>query len=225
MNKDKQVKPEDKAIELTDKGGLNHVKYIGVILINVMLAAVSVYLLRFWVIRVSSLDWFILIMNFLIVILLPITYFIGQTYYNKGTGNSAKKAGLLILLSVIIIGLMLLSVKVPSDMVYPLSGAVIVTIAYYMLSLSAATLGSMGLIITGIVSTASISFGLWFKTIGWGAAGYLSLLAVFVILFLGGVAPHIRAYAHGIRGVNKDGGGFGGNTGDRNDGDDDTDDE
>lgn len=221
MNKTETVNPTN---------GLNfdkikkHMKYIGIILINVGLAYAAVYLLEFWVRKVIELDALHIAENLAIAVLTPITYFIGQTYYTKGTTNVLKKIITLILLSAAIVGLML-TASLNSSFVYPLSGVIVASVSYYMLSLSASTLGSLGMVGFGVISTFAISFGLLFDKIEWGTAGILAKLAVFGILFWGGVVPHIRNYAHGIKGINKDGGGFGGGAGDANDGDGDTGDE
>jgi hypothetical protein len=187
--------------------------------VNLLLALVSVYLFEFWFKKVIQLESPIQIFtNISVVALTFITYFIAQTYYIKGVMNTAKKILTLVILSVVIIALMLLSVKVPSDIVYPFSGVALASIAFYMLSLSAGTLNTVGMIALALIFAIPIAFLKWFGKIDWPMVANLSEFAIFVILFLGGTWAQIRAVIHGIRGVNRDGGGFG----DDGDGDGDT---
>ncbi len=180
-----------------------------IIAVNLILSLISVYLFEFWFKQVITLDTPQLIENLAVVVLTVITYFVGKTYYIKGVMNTAKKIFILVLLSVAILALMLLSVKVPADMIYPFSGVVIVSVAFYMLSLSAGTLNTIGLVAMTLLLAAPIAFLKWFNVIGWPMVGELGELAVFIILFLGGTWSHLRALFHGIRGVNDDNGGFG----------------
>ncbi|MEA2111176.1 MAG: hypothetical protein U9P71_03905 [Campylobacterota bacterium] len=187
------------------------------IAVNFVLALISVYLFEFWYKQVIGLQTLQLVENIAVVVLTALTYFIGKTYYIKGVMNTAKKIIILILLSLAILGLMLLSVKVPSDMVYPFSGVLIVSVAFYMLSLTAGTLNTIGIIGLSLLFTAAIAFLKWFNVVDWNMAGELGQLAIFIILFIGGTWAEIRALIHGIRGTNADGG-----FGDGNDGDGDT---
>lgn len=189
--------------------------------VNLVLALISVYLFEFWYKQVMTLETLQLVENLAVVVLTALTYFIGKTYYIKGVMNTAKKIIILVLLSLAILGLMLLSVKLPADMIYPFSGVIIVSVAFYMLSLTAGTLNTIGIIGLSLLFTSAIAFMKWFDVISWDTVGDLAKLAVFIILFIGGTWAEIRALIHGIRGTNADGGGFG----DGNDGDGDTGDE
>ena len=190
--------------------------------INLILALISVYLFEVWFKSVVRLESSMQIAtNMAVVILTAITYFVANTYYIKGVANTAKKIFILIFLAVIIIGLMLLSVKEPVDIIYPFSGVVLVSIAFYMLTLSAGTLNTIGMIGLALILATPIAFLKWFGMIDWGMVAELSKFAVFIILFLGGTWSQIRAAIHGIRGVNPTGGGVG----DDGDGDGDTGDE
>ncbi len=132
--------------------------------------------------------------------------------------NTAKKIFTLLVLAAATLGMMLLSVKVPADIVYPFAGVILVSIAFYMLSLTAGTLNTVGMIGLALLFATPIAFLKWFDKIDWSMAGELSQFGLFVILFLGGTWSQIRAAIHGIRGVNADGSGFG----DEGDGDGDT---
>ncbi|RLA71651.1 MAG: hypothetical protein DRG24_05005 [Epsilonproteobacteria bacterium] len=190
----------------------------GVIIINLILALISVYLFEFWFEKVLELQPLQLTENIAIVILTVITYFIAKTYYIKGVMNTAKKILILALLAITILGLMLHASPVVEDVIYPFSGVLIVSVAFYMLSLSAGTLNTVGMIGLALLLAAPIAFLKWFNVIEWGMVADLSKFAVFIILFLGGTWAQIRAFIHGIRGTNADGGGFG----DDNDGNGDT---
>lgn len=189
------------------------------IIVNLILALISVYLFEIWFEKVIDLDnTFQKFANIAVVVLTALTYFIGKTYYIKGVMNTAKKIFTLLILAAATLGMMLLSVKVPADIVYPLSGVILVSIAFYMLSLTAGTLNTVGMVGLTLLFAAPIVFLKWFDKIDWSMAGELSQFGLFVILFLGGTWSQIRAVIHGIRGVNADGGGFG----DDGDGDGDT---
>ncbi len=188
------------------------------IIVNLVLALISVYLFEFWFKKVIALDdTFQKFANIGVVILTAVTYFIGKTYYIKGVMNTAKKIMVLLVLAGGTLGLMLLSVKVPADIVYPFSGVILVSIAFYMLSLSAGTLNTVGMIGLTLLFATPIAFLKWFDKIDWSMVGELSEFGLFIILFLGGTWSQIRAVLHGIRGVNADGG-----FGDDGDGDGDT---
>ncbi len=193
-------------------------RHWGMIVINLVLALISVYLFEFWFKEVILLEPLQLAENVGVVALTALTYFIGKTYYIKGVMNTAKKIITLILLSLAILGLMLLSVKVPADMVYPFSGVLIVSVAFYMLSLTAGTLNTIGVVGLSLLFTSAIAFLKWFDVISWDMAGELGQLSVFIILFIGGTWAEIRSLIHGIRGTNSDGNGFG----DSGDGNNDT---
>jgi len=188
------------------------------IIVNLVLALISVYLFEFWFKKVIALDdTFQKFANIGVVVLTALTYFIGKTYYIKGVMNTAKKIMVLLVLAGGTLGLMLLSVKVPADIVYPFSGVILVSIAFYMLSLSAGTLNTVGMIGLTLLFATPIAFLKWFDKIDWSMVGGLSEFGLFIILFLGGTWSQIRAVLHGIRGVNADGG-----FGDDGDGDGDT---
>jgi len=201
-----------------EKNGEKSSRHWVMIITNLVLALISVYLFEFWYKEVLALEALQLAENIGVVLLTGLTYFIGKTYYIKGVMNTAKKIIILILLSLAILGLMLLSVKVPADMVYPFSGVLIISVAFYMLSLTAGTLNTIGIVGLSLLFTSAIAFLKWFDVISWDSAGELGQLAVFSILFIGGTWAEIRSLIHGIRGTNSDGSGFG----DSGDGDNDT---
>ncbi len=189
------------------------------IIANLILALISVYLFEFWFKEVIALDnTFQKFANIAVVVLTALTFFIAKTYYIKGVANTAKKIFTLLVLGVATLGMMLLSVKVPADIIYPFSGVILVSIAFYMLSLTAGTLNTVGMIGLALLFATPIVFLKWFDKIDWNMTAELSQFALFMILFLGGTWSQIRAVIHGIRGVNADGGGFG----DDGDGDGDT---
>jgi hypothetical protein len=188
------------------------------IIVNLVLALISVYLFEFWFKEVIVLDdTFQKFANIGVVILTALTYFTGKTYYIKGVMNTAKKIIVLLVLAGGTLGLMLLSVKIPADIIYPFSGVILVSIAFYMLSLSAGTLNTVGMVGLTLLFATPIAFLKWFDKIDWSMVGELSEFGLFIILFLGGTWSQIRAVLHGIRGVNADGG-----FGDDGDGDGDT---
>ncbi|RLA77324.1 MAG: hypothetical protein DRG30_00480 [Epsilonproteobacteria bacterium] len=189
------------------------------IVVNLVLALISIYLFEIWFKKVIALDnTFQMLANIAVVILTALTYFIAKTYYIKGVMNTAKKIFVLLILAATTLGMMLMSVKVPADIVYPFSGIILVSIAFYMLSLTAGTLNTVGMIGLALLFATPIAFLKWFDKIDWSMVGELGQFALFVILFLGGTWSQIRAAIHGIRGVNADGSGFG----DDGDGDGDT---
>ncbi len=191
----------------------------GMIGINLALSLISVYLFEFWFKEVIALENMVQkVENIAIVILTAVTYFIAKTYYIKGVANTAKKILILLGLSASILGLMLLSVKVPADAIYPFSGVLLVSIAFYMLSLSAGTLNTIGIVGLALIFAIPITFLKWFNTIGWDMTIELTQFSIFIILFLGGTWSQIRSAMHGIRGVNSTESGIG----DEGDGDGDT---
>jgi hypothetical protein len=201
------------------KSSNKHWLMIGV---NLVLSLISVYLFEFWFKKVLALENEIqLAENLAIVALTVVTYFVAKTYYIKGVMNTAKKILILIGLGIAILGLMLLSVKVPADIIYPFSGVILVSLAFYMLSMSAGTLNTIGMVGLALILATPIAFLKWFNTIGWDMVIDLSQFAVFIILFIGGTWSQIQMAIHGIRGVNNTGGG----SGDDGDGDGDTGDE
>jgi len=192
------------------------------IVINLILSLISVYLFEIWFKKVIGLEnSFQKFANIVVVLLTTLTYFVAKTYYIKGVMNTAKKILTLLLLAIAIVAMMLLSVKMPVDIFYPFTGVILVSIAFYMLSLTAGTLNTIGMIALALIFSIPIAFLKWFDKIGWGMVGDLSEFSLFVILFLGGTWAQIRAAIHGIRGVNQDGRGYG----DEGDGDGDTGDE
>ena len=212
LNKPKNIQEQEKEQKKTNN------KNLIVIGVNLVLALISIYLFEFWYKQVIALEALQVAENIGVVVLTALTYFIGKTYYIKGVMNTAKKIFTLVLLSLTILGLMLMSVKVPADMIYPFSGILIVSVAFYMLSLTAGTLNTIGVVGLSLLFASAIAFLKWFNTISWDTAGELGQLAVFVILFIGGTWAEIRSLIHGIRGTNADGDGFGDST----DGDNDT---
>ena len=201
------------------KSNNKHWVMIGV---NLVLSLISVYLFEFWFKKVLALESQVqLAENIAIVVLTVVTYFVAKTYYIKGVMNTAKKILILIGLAATILGLMLLSVKVPADIVYPFSGVILVSLAFYMLSMTAGTLNTIGMVGLALILATPIAFLKWFNTIGWDSVVELSQFAVFIILFIGGTWSQIQLVIHGIRGVNATGSGVG----DEGDGDGDTGDE
>ncbi len=201
------------------KASSNYWLMIGV---NLVLSLISIYLFEFWFKEVIALDNMMQkLTNIAVVVLTAITYFVANTYYIKGVANTAKKIFILLFLAIGTIGLMLLSVKVPSDVIYPFSGVILVSIAFYMLTLTAGTLNTIGMIAMALILATPIAFLKWFGYVDWGMVADLSKFALFFILFIGGTWSHIRSAIHGIRGVNPTGGGMG----DDGDGDGDTGDE
>ena len=189
------------------KSSNKHWLMIGV---NLVLSLISVYLFEFWFKKVLALENEIqLAENLAIVALTVVTYFVAKTYYIKGVMNTAKKILILIGLGISILGLMLLSVKVPADIVYPFSGVILVSLAFYMLSMSAGTLNTIGMVGLSLILATPIAFLKWFNTIDWNMVIELSQFAVFIILFIGGTWSQIQMAIHGIRGVNHTGSGIG----------------
>lgn len=223
MNTQAQVQVD----EVTETKKVNK-KNLIVIGVNLLLSLISIYVFEFWFRSLfeNGLTTVQIIENVAVVVLTALTYFVGKTFYTKGVFNNIKKIFITFALAASVLGLMLLSVTTPSDMVYPLSGIVVVSIAFYMLSLTAGTLNMIGIVGLTLFFGAPIAFAKLFGWIEWDTVGQLSKLGIFTILFFGGTWAQIRSYLHGIRGVNKDGGGFGSdNNGDAGDGDGDTGDE
>jgi len=198
--------------------------------INLFLAAVSVFLFDYWFGMVSKLSAVQMAENFGVVFLAGATLFVGKTFYGKGTANNLKKTLYTTLLAASTVGLMLYT-ALSLNIVYPLSGAILIFIAFYMLSLSASTMNLVGIISAAMIIATGIGYLKMNEHIDWIMAGTLSKWGIFIILFIGGVWPHVRRSMHGISGVNKDGGGFGSSDdddsegGDEGDGDGDTGDE
>lgn len=203
-----------------------HKKELAIGLVNLTLAFVSVFVFEWWFKKVSSLDTTNMIENFGVVFLAITTLFVAKTYYGKGVMNNIKRVLITTGLAAATIGLLAFSVKVPSDIVYPLGGIALVLVVFYMLSLSLSTLNLAGIIGIGMVLMGGIAVSYHLNYIELGTAGNLTKWSAFVILLIGGVWPHFRKALHGITGVNKDGGGFGNDSdGDPDDGDGDTGDE
>ncbi len=199
------------------KSNNKHWLMIGV---NLVLSLISVYLFEFWFKKVLALENQVQVAeNIAVVVLTVVTYFVAKTYYIKGVMNTAKKIFILVALAVVILALMLLSVKVPADIIYPFSGIILVSLAFYMLSMSAGTLNTIGMIALALILATPIAFLKWFNTIGWDMVIELSQFSIFIILFIGGTWAQIQLAIHGIRGVNHTG------SGDDGDGDGDTGDE
>ena len=196
-------------------------KELGIAVVNFILAFTAIYMFEFWFKRVIQLDNFQMITNLGAVVMAIVTFFVAKTYYGRGTGNSVRKIFITFGLGALTVGLMLISVKVPVDIVYPLSGLILVGIAFYMLILSSNTLTLVGIIIFTMIFGGIIAYAKMFNYIDWTWVGHLTEAGIFVILLIGGVWPHVRRFMHGVTGVNKDGGGFGGNEdefGDQRDG-------
>ncbi len=201
-------------------------KELGIGLVNLTLAGVSVFVFDYWFSKVSQLPVLEMAENFGVVFLGAMTLFIGKTFYGKGTINNMKKIFYTTVLAVMTVALMLYT-GLNLNILYPLSGAVLVFIAFYMLSLSASTMNMVGIVSTAMVLGTGIGYLNMKEYIDWAMTGTLAKVAMFLILFIGGVWPHFRRWMHGVSGVNKDGGGFGSDSegGDEGDGDGDTGDE
>ena len=195
-------------------------KHIVKIVVNFILALISVFLFEYWFKHLmhSNLTTFQQIANIGAVIMVFLTYFVANSFYTKGVLNNLKKILTTIIMAAIVLGLMALSVKDIHDIIYPASGVIIASIAFYMLSLSTGTLGAVGIIALIIILLTPIMFGVMFKYISIHTAVILIKVSLFLILFVGGTWAEIRFLIHGIRGTNKDSGNFG----DENDGDGDT---
>jgi len=201
-------------------------KELGIGLTNLTLAGVSIFVFDYWFSKVSQLPVLEMAENFGVVFLGAMTLFIGKTFYGKGTINNMKKIFYTTVLAVMTVALMLYT-GLTLNILYPLSGAVLVFIAFYMLSLSASTMNMVGIVSTAMVLGTGIGYLNMKEYIDWAMTGTLAKVAMFLILFIGGVWPHFRRWMHGVSGVNKDGGGFGSDSegGDEGDGDGDTGDE
>ncbi len=223
MMKLKDLENKEEIDILEKKGKISNLKQIGV---NLLLSLISVYLFEYWFDKVMTLESLQLAENLGVVGLVASMFFVGKTFYTKGVWNNFKQITIMIFLGAAALGLMLLSLKSLGDAVYPASGILLVGIAFYMISLSSGTLNLVGIAGLALIFATPISIAKWFGHISWSTTGELAQFAIFVILFLGGTWAHIRAYLHGVRGTNKDGGGYGGdNNGDAGDGDGDTGDE
>jgi len=214
-----------KAIDVKQKNGYK--KELGIGLVNLVLAGISIFVFDYWFSMVTQLPYLQMAENFGVVFLGATTLFVGKTFYGKGTINNVKKIFYTTALAVATVALMLYT-ALTLNILYPLSGAVLVFIAFYMLSLSASTMNMVGIIATAMVFGATIGYLNMKDYIDWDTTGTLAKVAMFLILFIGGVWPHFRRWMHGVTGVNKDGGGFGSDDsegGDEGDGDGDTGDE
>lgn len=190
-------------------------------LINLALAASSIFLFQDWIDLVSTLEPRQMYLNFAGVAMVGVTLFIAVTFYGRGLGNNIKRALVTFGSAAIAVTLLYFAVETEADMVYPAGGLALVFIAFYMLSLSTDTLNLSGIIaLTMAIATAILLAKKFGYLADWGEVGTASKWGMFIILFWGGVWPHLRSFAHGIKGVNKDGG-----YGDGNDGDGDTGDE
>jgi len=199
------VKTDTATLEDTQSQAISNKHHI-MIGVNFVLALISVYLFEFWFNRTLTLESLQMVENFAVVFLTAVTYFIAKTYYNKGVVNTFKKIAILVTLFLTIIGLMLLSVSTPSDIIYPLSGIIIISIGFYMISLSSGTINSGGMVGLSLIIATPIIFLKYFGVIEWGMVSTLSKFGVFLILFIGGTWAELRAIIHGIRGTNSDSG-------------------
>ena len=192
-------------------------KYLGRILGNASLAGISVYLFDYWYDKVVELPAMQMTYNLLLVVLLALTYFTGKTYYTRGTVNIGKQVLTLIIMGIGVLGLMFLSVTTLGDTIYPLSGIVIISIGFYMLALSAGTMGAGGILAMTLGFGALIMFSKMFNYIGWNGVGELAQFGVASVLFVGGTWSHISHYLFGVKGTQEQRG-----FGDAGDGDGDT---
>lgn len=201
-------------------------------LVSIALAVASVFLIGPWIDNVMLLNWQAITYNFAAAITTAATYYIAKTHYSKGAMNVLRKIFWVFLLAVATVGFALLSttamggVASISALVYPLTGIFIVSVTFYMVTLSSETLGLLGMAGLSIILGSIIAGGVFYGYLGYGGAILATQFSLLLILSVGGVFAKWRMYMHGIRGVNNDGG-FKGedNTGDIYDGDDDTGDE
>jgi len=214
-------------MDKVNKKEVSYKKELSIAGVNLFLAAISVFLFDYWFGLVSELPALQMAMNFGVVFLAGATLFVGKTFYGKGTINNIKRTLYTTLLASSTVGLMLYT-GLTLNIFYPLSGAILIFIAFYMLSLSASTMNLVGIIATAMVFATGIGYLKMNDLIDWDMTSILSKVGIFIILFIGGVWPHFRRWMHGVSGVNKDGGGFrsdDGDDGDASDGDGDTGDE
>ena len=214
-------------MDKVNKKEVSYKKELSIAGVNLFLAAISVFLFDYWFGLVSELPALKMAMNFGVVFLAGATLFVGKTFYGKGTINNIKRTIYTTLLASSTVSLMLYT-GLTLNIFYPLSGAILIFIAFYMLSLSASTMNLVGIIATAMVFATGIGYLKMNDMIDWDMTSILSKVGIFIILFIGGVWPHFRRWMHGVSGVNKDGGGFrsdDGDDGDASDGDGDTGDE
>ena len=209
-----------------DTNTKSYKKELGIGLVNLVLAGISVFLFDYWFGMVSELPALQMAENFGVVFLSATTLFVGKTFYGKGTVNNIKKIFYTTGLAIATVALILYT-TLTLNIAYPLSGALLAFIAFYMLSLSASTMNLVGIISSAMALGTGIAYLNMKDYIDWAMTGTLAKVAIFLILFVGGVWPHFRRWMHGVTGVNKDGGGLGNDSegGDEGDGDGDTGDE
>jgi len=210
---------------MENKKTLKSKKPIIQIAVNLILSLMAVYLFEVWIKRVWHLPPLQTAYNIGAIVLTFAMFFVGKTYYTKGVLNNLKKIIIMVLMAVGVLGLMLLSSTRIEDVVYPLSGFFLSGIVFYMISLSTVTINLTGMIWIFMVLLIPVAFLQWFGKITFSTASETAQFIMFIVLFFGATWAEIRAYIHGIRGVNRDGGGAGDNNGDPRDGDGDTDDE
>ena len=192
-------------------------KYLGRIGGNLALAGTSVYLFDYWYDKVVELPAMQMSLNLTLVFLLALTYFVGKTYYTRGTINIGKQVITLLFMGVGVLALMYFAVKTEGDVIYPLSGVAIISIGFYMLALSAGTMGAGGILAMSLGFASLIMFANMFGYIGWNGTGELAQFGVFSVLFVGGTWSHISHYLFGVKGTQEQRG-----FGDAGDGDGDT---
>jgi len=190
--------------------------------VNLALSFIAIYVFEFWIKRVIALPMNQAALNIASVILTLSMFFVGKTFYDKGLANNLKKASLMILLGGGAIVLMLLSSTKIEDIAYPFGGFILASIVFYMVSLSTVTINLTGMIGIFMLLLIPVAFLVKFQNITIPIALELSEFIAFSVLFFGGTWAEIRAFLHGIRGVNNDGSGY---NGDPSDGDNDTGDE
>ena len=198
-------------------------------LISVALAVASVFLIGPWIDSVMLLDWQAVGLIFTSSLTTFITYYIAKTHYSKGSMNVLKKIFWVSFFAVLTVGLALGSTMVMGgvasivSLTYALTGIFIVSVIFYMVSLSSETLGLLGMAALSIFLGSLIAGGSFYGYLGHEATLWALQGALLIILAVGGVFAKWRMYLHGIRGVNNDGGFKSPDDyGDGNDGDGDT---
>ena len=195
-------------METTEKGNeKSYKKELSVAGVNIVLAIISVYLFDYWFKMVNQLPAIQMAENFGVIVLGASTLFVGKTFYGKGTINNIKKIAYTSILAIMTVALILYT-SLTLNLMFPLTGIILVFISFYMLSLSISTMNLVGIISAAMVSVTAIAYMKMKDFIDWGMTGELIKITIFFILFIGGVWPHFRRWMHGVSGVNKDGGGF-----------------
>lgn len=195
-------------------------------LVSAILAAASVFLIGPWIDEVMLLSTQAIAYNFLAAASALAMYFVAKTHYSRGMWNVLKKIFWVVVLASAVIGFSLLSTTAMGGaasigaLVYPLTGIFIVSVIFYMVSLSSETIGLIGMSFLSVILLGIIAGAAFYGHLQYAGVILAIKAALLIILSAGGVFAKLRMYLHGIRGVNNDGG-----FGDSGDGDGDTGDE